>query len=137
MNPGMRRDVLRWVRREPRYQWLGEMPHGAALRRLARARLLVISSQMEGGANVVTEALAAGVPVIASKISGNIGMLGADYAGYFPLGDERALARLLWRAESDPKFYKHLRRQCAARRPLTRESREKKTIRLLLREVLS
>jgi glycosyltransferase involved in cell wall biosynthesis len=137
MNRVMRRDVQRWMRREPRYRWLGEMSHGAALRRLARARLLVISSLIEGGANVVTEALAAGVPVIASHISGNIGMLGADYAGYYPLGDERALARLLWRAESDPEFYKQLRRQCAARRPLTRVSREKKSIRLLLREVIS
>jgi putative glycosyltransferase (TIGR04348 family) len=136
MNPGMQRAVQQWMRHEPRYHWLGEMPHGAALRRLSRARLLVISSRLEGGANVVTEALAAGVPVIASRIPGNIGMLGADYAGYFPFGDERALARLLWRAEADPEFYKRLRRQCAARRPLTRESRERKSIRLLLREVM-
>lgn len=134
MSAAMKRDALNWMRRESRYRWLGELPHGAALRRLARARLMVISSRMEGGANVVTEALAAGVPVIASRVNGNIGMLGRDYEGYFPLGNERALARLLWRAESDPGFYAQLRTQCAARRPLTSLFREKQALRRLIRE---
>jgi len=97
--------------------------------------VMVISSRMEGGANVVTEALAAGVPIIASRVSGNVGMLGRDYAGYFPFGNERALARLLWRAESDAAFYARLKRQCAARRTLTRPAREKNALRALLREV--
>jgi len=135
MNVPMKKAAQRWMRREPRYRWIGELPHGAALRRLARARVMVISSRMEGGANVVTEALAAGVPIIASRVSGNVGMLGRDYIGYFPLGNERALARLLWRAESDPAFYARLKRQCAARRTLTRPAREKNALRALLREV--
>ena len=135
MSDAMKRAAQRWMRREPRYTWVGELTHGGALRRLARARLLVISSRMEGGANVVTEALAAGVPVIASRVSGNIGMLGKDYAGYFPAGDERALARLLWRAEADAKFYGLLGRQCAARRGLTHRAREKAALRSLLREL--
>ena len=124
-----------WMGREPRYRWFGELPRWLALRRLARSRLMVISSRMEGGANVVTEALAAGVPIVASLIPGNSGMLGADYAGYYPLGNERALARLLWRAESDPEFYRKLRRQCAARRPLISPAREKDGLRRLLREL--
>ena len=135
MTAAMRGEAQRWMRREPRYRWIGELPHGAAVRRLARARLMVISSRMEGGANVITEALAAGVPVIASRIPGNVGMLGSAYAGYYPLGDERALARLLWRAESDPAFYRRLKRQCAARRYLTRRARERDALRRLLREL--
>jgi putative glycosyltransferase (TIGR04348 family) len=135
MDGAMKVEAERWMRREPRYRWIGELPHGQALKRLARARLMVISSRMEGGANVVTEALAARVPVIASRVSGNIGMLGKDYAGYFPLGNERALARVLWRAESDAEFYARLKRQCGARRGLTRRSREKNALRLLLREL--
>lgn len=135
MSAPMRREAQRWVRREPRYRWIGEVPHGAALRRLARARAMVISSRTEGGANVVTEALAAGVPVIASRIPGNIGMLGRGYAGYYPLGDERALARILWRVESNPDFYRRLKRQCAARRHLTRRGREKEALRRLLLEL--
>jgi len=124
-----------WMTREPRYHWAGELPHWLALRRLARSRLMVISSRMEGGANVVTEALAAGVPVIASRIPGNIGMLGADYAGYYPPANERALARLLWRAESDPEFYRRLKRQCAARRRLVSRKHEKQALKQLLAEL--
>ncbi len=132
MSAAMAAEAQRWMRREPRYRWVGERPHGEALRFLARARLMVISSRMEGGANVVTEAIAAGVPVAASRIPGNLGMLGREYAGYFRLEDERALARLLARAENDPAFYRRLARQCAARKALVSRAREKRGLRKLL-----
>lgn len=122
----------RWMRKEPRYVWLGELAHRQALATLARARAMLISSWMEGGANVVSEALTAGVPVIASRISGNIGMLGSGYRGYFPAGDARELARLLRRAESDAGFLAILGRQCAARRPLISPAREKRALRIAL-----
>ena len=79
---------------------------------------MVISSIMEGGANVIVEAVTAGVPVLASRISGNIGMLGRDYAGYFAVGDDKALAELLDHASRDAGFLAKLRRQCARRAPL-------------------
>ena len=132
MSAAMAAEARSWVRRAPRYRWLGERSHGDALRILARARLMVISSRMEGGANVVTEALAAGVPVVASRIPGNVGMLGRDYAGYYRLEDERALANLLAHAESDPAFYRRLARQCAARRPLVSRAREKRGLGTLI-----
>ena len=132
MSPAMAAEARSWMRHEPRYRWLRERPHGEALRILARARLMVISSRIEGGANVVTEALALGVPVIASRIPGNLGMLGRDYAGYYRLEDERALARMLARAEKDPAFYRRLALQCAARRPLVSRAREKRGLRKLL-----
>jgi putative glycosyltransferase (TIGR04348 family) len=135
MKADMAREARQWMVREPRYRWLGELTHGDARRRLARSRLMVISSRMEGGANVVSEALAAGVPVIASRIPGNIGMLGRDYAGYFPVEDEKALARLLWRAESDAAFYRRLKAQCAARRPLVDPNREARGLKRLLAEL--
>jgi putative glycosyltransferase (TIGR04348 family) len=135
MSPQLARVAREWESREPRYRWLGELQFGKALRMLARSKLMVISSRMEGGANVVSEALVAGVPVIASGISGNIGMLGRDYAGYFPLEDEKALAALLWRAESDPQFYRRLRRQCAARKPLLSPQHEKRGLKKLLAEI--
>ena len=124
-----------WMKREPRYRWVGDLPHYLALRRLARSRLMVISSRMEGGANVVTEALAAGVPVIASRVPGNVGMLGRDYAGYYPLGDERALARVLSKAESDRDFYRELKRLCAERRRLVTQRREMLGLRKLIAEL--
>jgi glycosyltransferase involved in cell wall biosynthesis len=90
LTPQMAREARAWMKREPRYRWAGELPHGQALRMLARSRLMVISSRMEGGANVVCEALACNVPVIASRVRGNVGMLGRDHPGYYRLGDERA-----------------------------------------------
>lgn len=101
-----------------RYRWLGPMAHAATRQRLKRCGAMVIASSMEGGANVIIEAVTSGVPVLASGIDGNRGMLGADYAGYFPLGDAPALARLLDRIAGDPAFDALLRRQCAARAPL-------------------
>jgi len=102
---------------DPRYRWLGSVPHARALRWLASSHAMVISSRMEGGANVVCEALRIGVPVLASRISGNIGLLGPAYAGYFAVQDEGALARLLTRAATDPGFYRRLKSQMAKLRP--------------------
>ncbi len=84
---------------------------------------------MEGGANVVSEALIAGVPVIASRIPGNVGMLGEDYPGYYQVEDEHELAVLLNRAEQDPAFYEALHFFCSARKVLFEESRERESLR--------
>jgi len=102
---------------DARYRWLGSVPHARALRWLASSHAMVISSRMEGGANVVCEALRIGVPVLASRISGNVGLLGNGYAGYFPLENERALARLVERAASDRRFYALLKKQITRLRP--------------------
>jgi len=102
----------------PRYRWLGPMTHAATRQRLKRCAAMVIASHMEGGANVIIEAVTSGVPVLASHIDGNRGMLGNGYAGYFPPGDAAFLARLLDRLACDPDFDALLRRQCAARAPL-------------------
>ncbi|MHB1075061.1 selenoneine biosynthesis selenosugar synthase SenB [Thiobacillus sp.] len=118
----------------PRWHWAGEVSHQTVLRRLARAHLLVISSVMEGGANVICEALAAGVPVLASHMPGNIGMLGKDYPGYFPVGDERQLARLMAMAESDPAFYADLLDHAATRRSLMRPEQEASRLRQVVAE---
>lgn len=131
------REARAFMARDPRYVWAGEVPHARARRVLARSRLMVISSRMEGGANVVCEALASGVPVIASRIPGNVGMLGREYPGYYPLEDTAALARLLARAERDPEFLARLAAQCRARRPLVAAAREKAGLAALLRELRS
>jgi glycosyltransferase involved in cell wall biosynthesis len=104
--------------REPRYRWLGSVPHARALAWLAKSHLLVVSSRMEGGANVIAEAARIGTPVLASRVSGNVGMLGRNYPGYFALGDERALARLILRMRSDAGYALLLRRALRARRKL-------------------
>ena len=98
----------------PRYRWLGELSRGQAVRAMARCRLLVLTSEMEGGANVVCEALVCGIPVVSSHIAGSIGLLGEDYPAYFPVGDTKALAALLRRCETDTGFYSNLRERCIA-----------------------
>jgi putative glycosyltransferase (TIGR04348 family) len=112
------------ARQFPRWHWRGDVPHGEVLRRLARARLLVIASRMEGGANVICEALAAGVPVLASAIAGNVGMLGEDYPGYFPVGDHARLGALMALAERDAGFYADIARHARIRRERMRPQRE-------------
>ena len=107
------------------YQWLGNLPHAMTRQRLKRSRLMVITSKMEGGANVIIEAVTSGVPVLASDISGNRGMLGEKYAGYFPLGDRLKLAHLIDRAANDAKFYSRLQTQCATRAALFAPERER------------
>ncbi len=82
-------------------------------RSIAAGHLLVISSRIEGNSNVLCEALALGTPVIASRIAANMGTLGTEYPGYFPVGDSRKLAELLSRCETDDGFYRSLRSKCA------------------------
>lgn len=108
-----------------RYRWLGELSREHTLRAIGRSRLLVISSKMEGGANVVGEAISLSVPILATRISGNVGMLGSDHPGYFPVGDTRALATLMGRAEEDVSFYSTLMHRCRELQYLFRPSREK------------
>jgi putative glycosyltransferase (TIGR04348 family) len=119
-------EAARQVQAEnPRYRWLGALPHMPTRRLLRRCRAMAICSLMEGGANVIIEAVTSGVPVLASDISGNRGMLGEDYAGLFAPGDSIALARLLDRVALDPRFHARLARQCAVRRRLFAPARER------------
>jgi putative glycosyltransferase (TIGR04348 family) len=119
-----------------RYQWLGNLPHSTTRQRLARSHAMAICSLMEGGANVIIEAVTSGVPVLASDISGNRGMLGEDYAGYFAPGDAAALARLIDRSVTDAAFDALLRRQCAARASLFAPGAEQAALRDLMDNLL-
>ena len=118
-----------------RYRWRDDVPTVAVRRLLARSHAMVISSLSEGGANVVSEAAVAGVPVLASRMDGNVGLLGANYPGYFPVGDTKALARLLLRIERDPSFARELAQALRKRAPLFQPSRELAAWRRLLADL--
>ena len=121
----------------PAYRWLGAMPHTAARRAIARARALVHMSRIEGGANAVIEAVRSRVPVLASRIDGNVGLLGAGYDGYFAGGDAGALATLMHRFVADMAFAAHLCAQCAAREPLFGPAAERRAVRSLVADFLA
>jgi putative glycosyltransferase (TIGR04348 family) len=123
------------MKHNARYVWRGDRPRTEVRRLLGQARAMVLSSLSEGGANVVSEATAAGVPVLASRIDGSVGLLGRDYPGYFSVGDTAALARLLHRIETEPGLLARLRRAIARRADLFRPSREKAAWKELINEI--
>jgi putative glycosyltransferase (TIGR04348 family) len=132
LSPDMAATARAEAEANPRYHWLGELRRWHARQVLAHSHLLVLSSVMEGGANVISEALAVPVPVLSSRISGSIGLLGQDYPGYFPVGDTQALAQLLNRAEHDIGFYRELEECCRRLAPLVHPDRERESWRRLL-----
>lgn len=132
LSTSMERRALAEMARNPRYRWLGAQPVWRARKFLGRSRIMVISSKLEGGANVVSDAIVAGVPILASRISGTIGQLGSKYSGYFPVGDTIALRDLMRRAEEEPTFYRRLQVEVEKRVSLFTPPRELKSLRKLL-----
>ena len=123
--------------RNPRYTWLGELSHKKSVNLVKRSRAMVISSRAEGGAHVVSEALVAGTPVLASRVSGNIGMLGEDYPGLFDVGDTRGLASLMGRLETDDQLRGRLELWCSLLAPAYTPIRERYALRALVAELMA
>ena len=123
----------------PNYRWLGAQPYAATRRQIQRAHVLVHASVIEGGAHVVMEAILSGTPVLASRIPGNVGMLGDDYAGYFEPGDAEGLAQLLRRCRgaSGDAWLAQLQAQCALRVPLFSPEVERTSLLKLVHDLSS
>jgi len=122
----------RETRENRRYEWVGPRSRSRTLQVIARARVLLLTSWMEGGANVVSEAVVCGTPVLSTHIGGSIGLLGEDYPGYFPVGDAESLARLLTSAETEPAFLDGLASRCRAVAPLFDPQHERASWKSLL-----
>jgi len=133
--PNMAEKANAEMARNPRYHWFGEIPRGKLRRRIATSWMMVLSSKMEGGANVLSEAIASGTPILASNIAGSRGMLGDDYRGYFDVGDTKKLRELLLRCESDPGFYQSLKRQVNKRKKYVDPARELQAWKLFLSDL--
>ena len=119
-----------------RYRWLGGLPREASQGLLGASHVLVVTSLLEGGANVLSEAIAASVPILASRISGNIGILGDDYPGYFAVGETEELAALLEQAETDGSFLQKLADACQRLSHLVDPAREGRAWQALLEELV-
>jgi putative glycosyltransferase (TIGR04348 family) len=124
MTAAMAAKARKEMKANKRYQWLGEQSRSRVHRILNTSSLCVLSSRMEGGANVLSEAISASVPILASRIDGNIGILGADYAGYFDVGNTAQLARLLTHAETSPRYLAELKSWSKSLARITDPARE-------------
>jgi len=129
LDSALGRTARQIARRDDRYAWLGDQPRGLLRRRVASSHLLLHPSTMEGGALAIIEAITAHTPVIASRIDGNVGLLGADYPGLFAPDDADAARALLLRAALDPRFLARLARACDRRVPGFAPEREQRDLR--------
>ncbi len=137
LDPELARQAQRQVRGDTRYHWLGDQPRARLRQRVARSQVLLHPSHMEGGALAIIEAITAHTPVIASRVDGNVGLLGADYPGLFAPDDADAARALLLRAAGEPRFLAQLARACERRVPRFMPEREQRDLRRLVRDCLS
>lgn len=136
LEPGMEERARECQARDGRYRYEGPLTHARTRSAIRSAHLLVHPSVMEGGANVIVEAIMAGTAVLGSRMSGNVGMLGRDYPGYFRVGDASGLARLLVRASEDRAFLRELESACKERRRLFAPANEQREVRRLAAELV-
>jgi putative glycosyltransferase (TIGR04348 family) len=136
LDPALGELAMALAARNARYRWLGALPHAQARRRIQAAHILVHPSRMEGGAHVVMEAIRSGTPVIASRIDGNVGLLGAGYGGYFAPGDSSALAALVAGVRDNVAMQDQLRLQVLERSALFAPEREASALQSLVTQLL-
>ena len=74
------------------------------LARLRAADLFVLPSRAEGVPKVLVEAMAAGLPIVATTVGAVTGLLDAGRLGHIvPPGDVRALTDAIRRLQADPR----------------------------------
>jgi putative glycosyltransferase (TIGR04348 family) len=134
LNAAMGRWATAESLRSARYKWIGEVTNGRARSILASSDLMVLSSRLEGGANVLSEAIVDRVPIIASDIPSTRGILGNDYPGLYSVGDTRKLADLLRCAESNRRFYERIEKWCVRLRRRFTPQAERDSWRRLIAE---
>ncbi len=114
-----------------RVRFLGRRDAGGVRRLLAGARALVVPSIYEGMPLVVLEAMEAGLPVVASAVSGIPEVVVDGETGWLvPPEDPVALAAALERALADPE--ESARRGAAGRRRLDARFRPEAAVRTWL-----
>jgi len=135
LDPELTEEVERESEENPRYEWRGHSSRLEALTLLAQAHVAVLPSVNEGGASLITEALAMGTAVLASDAPGNVGVLGEEHPGLFPAGDADALAALFARVETEADFLESLSARSRERAWISSPSRERESWAELLSEL--
>jgi len=144
LDAGLLKEAQELDQQLPHFHYHGALPHQHTRRWIRNVHLLIHPSKMEGGAHVIMEAICSGTPVLASNISGNIGMLGSHYAGFFEWGNASQLCELILRCQetqssSEPKdrLLDRLTNQCAERADLFSRHHEQHSLLELMNELLS
>ncbi len=127
--------ALKEERYNPRFHWLRGRSHAEALSLIAGSDVVVIPSRSEGAANVLSEAIACGVPVLGSQIPGNVGILGDEPGPYFSVGDAEEMAIQLLHFERDERFRERLRDRVSALQETVSPGREKEALVSLVQEL--
>jgi len=96
---------------DSRFEWLGEQNYEQTLTWMKRSLATINTSIAEGGANSIGESIALGRPVLATRIEGNVGMLGENYDGYFAPDSPAELASLIKKICHDKSYQAHLEQQ--------------------------
>ncbi len=136
LDPALAKQARALANRDARYRYLGALPHRDTRQAIRRAHLLVHPSRLEGGANVIAEAVTSGTAVLASRVSGNLGMLGAGYPGYFRPGDADDLARKLVRLAKDESRLAGLLKLAEQMRERFAPEAERYAVNALVRDLL-
>ena len=111
LEPSMLANVKTWQLADPRFHWLDDIPYAETLSWIQQVDFTLNTSHSEGGSNAVAESIVLGTPVLASKIEGNIGMLGDDYLGYFEPNNPSSLVKLIRRSITNSSFHQTLLQQ--------------------------
>ena len=126
------------VQHPQRFALLGQCDADTVRVEMAKADLLVHPSLMEGGALVIAEAFGQGLPVLASRIAGHLGILGDDYPAYFSQGDTLDLSRRLLAFAEDDRVAASWHDALAQRAPqLCNPMREAQDLAGIVHDILS
>jgi len=136
LDPALGAEARQLMAECPSYRWLGPRPHAETRRRIQHAHVLLHPSRIEGGAHVVIEAVRSGTPVLASRIDGNLGLLGEGYPGTFEVGAGDELATHLARCRDDPAWLRALQVACARRSARFEPAREAQALGRLVERLL-
>lgn len=136
LEAGLEAEALGWMRRENRYHWSTPIPREEVAAAIRSSHATINTGKTEGGSNAVCESIVLGTPVLATETPANIGFLGRDYGGYFPVSDARALAQLIERCcQPDATFLHMLASQLEPRADLFRPATESAGWKILLDEL--
>jgi putative glycosyltransferase (TIGR04348 family) len=142
LDPGWAAQAQATARACPHYRWLQGLSHAATVQRIQRAHLLVHTSRSEGGALVISEAIRSGTPVLATRMAGNVGLLGPTYSGLVAPDDDAALAAQLLQCRHEQALgraglLQAWQQQCQARASLFEPEAEQAALQAWVQHLLS